>query len=97
MHIALNKRYLLLGLYEDDFPLSNAFIYIFKNVLRRTDEALYVHLFDVLCVDTSIWIFKWFTTCFIYTFPFELIKYAWEIIIQLGSIGIVTFAIGLTR
>ncbi len=43
-----------------------------------------------------MWVFKWFNSCFIYSFPLELVKYAWDIMIQLGSLGLVTFALSLT-
>ena len=35
VHLALNKRYMLLGLFEDGFPLSRTYAVIFKNVLKR--------------------------------------------------------------
>ena len=48
-------------------------------------------------VDVSMWVFKWFMTCFIYSFPVEMIKYAWEIMIQLGGLGIVAFAVSISN
>lgn len=50
-HIALNKRYMLLGLFEDGFPLSYVYIVIFKNLLRRKNIKLYTHLYDTVMVD----------------------------------------------
>lgn len=34
-HLALNQRYLILGLYEDGFPLAYIYTSIFKNMLKR--------------------------------------------------------------
>lgn len=97
VHIALNRKYLLLGLYEDGFPLCNVFCIVFKNILKRTNQPLYEHLFEVIMVDVSMWVFKWFITCFIYSFPIEMIKYAWEVMIQLGGLGIVTLAVSISN
>ena len=94
-HLAINKRYLILGLYEDGFPLSSLFSIIFQNMLKRMDKKLYNHIYDSLVIDDSIWIFKWFTTYFIYSFPLAMIKYVWDIIIELGSIGLIYFALSL--
>lgn len=44
-----------------------------------------------------MWIFKWFTTCFLYSFPIEMIKYPLDVAIQKGCFGIVTFALGITK
>jgi len=45
-HIALNKRYMLLGLYEDGFLLSNSYTIIFKNIISRKRKDLYNHMFQ---------------------------------------------------
>lgn len=43
-----------------------------------------------------MWVFKWFITCFTYSFPLEVAKYAWETMIQLGALGIIALAISIT-
>ena len=40
--------------------------------------------------------FKWFITYFIYSFPFEMIKYVFDIVIELGGIGLIKLAIAIT-
>ena len=37
IHIALNRRYMLLGLFEDGFPLSSVYTIIFRNMLKRNN------------------------------------------------------------
>jgi len=69
IHLVMNRRFLLLGLYEDGFPLANIYINIFKNILKRLDISLYNHIYNNLMLDDAMWIFKWFITCFIYSFP----------------------------
>jgi len=69
VHIAISKRYLLLGLFEDRFPLSDIYKNIFKNILKRINPLLFKHLYEDLHMNESVWVFKWFFTYFIYSFP----------------------------
>ena len=47
-------------------------------------------------VDVSMWVFKWFMTCFVYSFPLEIGKYAFDILVNLGGLGMVALAVSLT-
>lgn len=42
-----------------------------------------------------MWIFKWFITYYIYSFPFSLIKYIWNLVIEIGGFALVYFAVSL--
>jgi hypothetical protein len=94
-HLAMNRKYLLLGLYEDGFPLAAVYTLLFKNLLKRYDYELYNHIYNVLVLDDSVWIFKWFITYFIYSFPLQTIKFVWDLVIEIGGVGLVYFALGL--
>lgn len=95
VHLALNQRYMFLGLFEDGFPLSTVYIKIFKNMLKRVNAKLYHHLYETVFIDESLWVFKWFITFYLYSFPLEMCQYIWDIVISVGGIGLVTFAIAL--
>lgn len=43
-----------------------------------------------------MWVFKWFITCYLYSFPIEMIMYTWDFLIEVGCMGIVSFAVALT-
>lgn len=94
-HLALNQRYLILGLYEDGFPLAYIYTSIFKNMLSRLDSQLHDHLYNNLMLDESMWIFKWFITYYIYSFPFNTIKYIWNLVIELGGVALVYYALAI--
>ena len=47
-------------------------------------------------VDPSMWVFKWFITCFLYSFPVEMVHHLWDAFLQLGTRGLVSFALALT-
>lgn len=36
-------------------------------------------------------------TCYAYSFPLEMVKYVWDIVLQIGCLGIVTFAVGIAK
>jgi hypothetical protein len=38
VHLATNKKYMLLGLYEDGFPLYNILTTLLQNVLQRSNK-----------------------------------------------------------
>ena len=97
IQLAIHPNYLLLGLFEDSFPLSNVYMSIFKRILKRLNPKLYHHLIEKHELPDSIWIFKWFITYYLYSFPIEVCKYIFELVINLrqGGIGLVYFAIGL--
>jgi hypothetical protein len=95
VHLATNQKYMLLGLYEDGFPLYNLLTLLLQNALRRASHHLYLHMFVQLGVDASMWICKWFMTLYTYSFPPELVKYVLDLLIAVGTLGIVTFALAL--
>lgn len=41
VHIAINSKYLLLGLFEDGFPLTEIYKAIFKSIIKRENNQLY--------------------------------------------------------
>ena len=64
-HLAMNRGYLLLGLYEDGFPLANIFTLIFKktlsrfllllfHVLSRSDSSHQTHLHHFQILPSQI-------------------------------------------
>jgi hypothetical protein len=97
VHLATSKRYLFLGLYEDSFPLYLIFSLLFENVLKRTNNILSAHIFESLGIDASMWICKWFMTFYVYSFPKELIKYIWDLVIVVGNLGVVMVAVSLMQ
>ncbi len=42
-----------------------------------------------------MWICQWFMTFFVYSFPKELVKYIFDMILVIGNLGMVLFATSL--
>jgi hypothetical protein len=50
-------------------------------MLTRVNPSLANHIYNNLLLDEAMWVFKWFITCFIYSFPLEVVKYVWDAVI----------------
>lgn len=50
-----------------------------------------------LGVSDEIWIFKWFLTYFLYSFPKEVVETVWDITFTRGGIGQIYFAYAITE
>lgn len=59
---------LIIGLYEDFFPLTYFYCDLFWAMLEKIDKELYIWLKEINIPD-QMWIFQWFITFFIYSFP----------------------------
>ena len=46
-------------------------------------------------LDESAWVFKWFMTCYLSSFPIEMCQFVWDLVLNIGGIGLVYFAIAL--
>jgi hypothetical protein len=68
---------------------------LFRNLLKRMDQGLYHHLFESLMLDDSVWVFKWFITLYLYSFPLQVIRYVWDMVVEMGGIALVYFAVAL--
>lgn len=44
-----------------------------------------------------MWIFKWFITAYVYSLPFESIKYVWDYMMVVGGFGLIYFAVSLIK
>jgi hypothetical protein len=45
--------------------------------------------------DESAWIFKWFMTCYLCSFPLEMCKHIWDFVLCTSGLGFIKFAISL--
>ena len=46
-------------------------------------------------LDDAVWIFKWFITCFIYSFPLEVVKYVWDLVVERGALGLIYMGVAV--
>lgn len=51
--------------------------------------------FKKIGVSNEIWVFKWFMTYYIYSFPFEVVREIWDAVMVKGALMLVYFAVAL--
>lgn len=85
---------MILGLFEDHFPLVTLYCVLFKHLFASKLPKLFAQ-FTLLGVTDDLWIFKWFLTFYLSSLPITVIKPIWDFIFVVGSIGLVYLAIGL--
>ena len=71
--IATHHNMMCIGLYEDEFPLIRAYCSIFWEILYDKKPAIAQKIKQLLVYD-DLWIFQWFMTFFIYSFPLYLVR-----------------------
>ncbi|EAR86990.2 rab-GTPase-TBC domain protein (macronuclear) [Tetrahymena thermophila SB210] len=95
--LSFRPEYMLVGLFENGFPLLRFLEYVFEDLFKTHLNELYLHFKDQEIVNT-IWLTKWLMTLYLYSFPlskcirimdyvistniFALIYVALEILVQ---------------
>lgn len=60
------RRFLMLGMFEDGFPLVQLYMCIFKQKLEQLEPALADHL-EKAAIPLEAWLFQWLLTWFLYS------------------------------
>jgi hypothetical protein len=71
--MCIHPELMLIGLYEDDFPLCKLNCSLFWLLTKKLCPAAYEALKAANLPD-ELWIFQWFITFFIYSFPLSYIQ-----------------------
>ena len=96
VHMAMSPRFLLLGFFEDGFPMSYLYCNLLNYVFRENMPELHGH-FERLGVAGEAWMFKWFMTYYLYSFPLEIAKEVWTLIMLKGGVGMVYFGFAVLK
>jgi hypothetical protein len=78
--LMIHDKILAIGLYEDDFLLNRFYCEVFWNLLSIKLPKL-ADKIKKAKVQDEIWIFQWFISLFLYSFPTEYVKKFWDFII----------------
>jgi hypothetical protein len=74
----------LAGFYQCGFPLLMQYQAVFKDLFAELMPALHQH-FENEDFPESLWVHKWFSTLFLYSFPFDFCIRAWDNILAYGT------------
>ena len=83
--LGLDMRFHILGLFENNFPLVNFYVFIFWKLMKEKNEDLKIHL-EKLGVPDHAWISKWFMMLFLYSLPLDVICRVWDFIFSEESL-----------
>lgn len=79
--MGLDWRFHILGLFEDNFPLVNLYVFIFWKLMKESQDDLKKHL-EKLGVPDHAWISKWFMMLYLYSLPLDVVCRVWDFIIS---------------
>lgn len=79
--MGLDWRFHILGLFEDNFPLVNLYVFIFWKLMKENQDDLKKHL-EKLGVPDHAWISKWFMMLYLYSLPLDVVCRVWDFIIS---------------
>ena len=68
--LAEHPNFMLMGLYENDFPLLSFIEYLTNKMIKKHLNSVWKHL-KVINVYNSYWLTKWILTLFLYSVPIK--------------------------
>jgi len=94
--LARDHRFLAMGLFEKQFPLLEFYTFIFYEILQHKLPDLYKHIKSQNFPDL-LWLFKWFLTIFLYSFPPKQVLRIWDFILVRGLFSMIQVALGVVE
>lgn len=86
----------MLGFFEDGFPLSSIYVRFLNHIFKKNLPDLFNH-FEELGVAAEAWVFKWFMTYYLYSFPKIIAREVWNLLMLKGGIAMIYFAFSLLK
>jgi len=84
------------GLYSDRFPLLRALEKLFDQILLETMPALKEHL-ESIDFPKELWLQKWISTAFLYSFPKTYCVRLWDAILAYGFSHVLSITLSILR
>lgn len=86
----------LAGFFAQEFPLLERYLMIFDRLFEEILPNLHAH-FKSEGIPELLWIHKWFSTCFLYSFPLGLCIRIWDNIFVYGTKFILQASIAILK
>ena len=88
------RKYLMLGMFEDDFPLVQLYMAVFHQRLLEIEPMLAEHL-EKSAIPHEAWLFQWLLTWFVYSLEAEQAVLGRDFVIQRECLSIVAVALSV--
>ena len=94
--MCVHPELLLLGVYEDEFPLCKLYCEVFWKVLAVVAPKASLRLESAGLPD-EVWIFQWFISLFVYCFPLSYLMEMINFMIVKRFLAPVRLAVGIVQ
>ncbi|KAL4503348.1 hypothetical protein ABPG72_000954 [Tetrahymena utriculariae] len=94
--LARDPSFLFMGLFEETLPLMHVLICIFEKKFKIVLPELYEYFQNIL-LDSMLWVWKWFITVYLYSFPIEIVAKLWDYIIINGGLSTISLGLALAE
>jgi hypothetical protein len=84
------------GFFTEDFPLLNAYLYVFDHYFEKEFPLLFNH-FKELEIPHEVWIAKWFQTLYTICLPFNILIRFWDCLFSSGLQFLISFSLALVQ
>ena len=94
--LARDPKFLLMGIFDKDFPLLGFYVFVTYEVLRVRLPKVYNHIIEEQ-VPPELWLSKWFITLFVLAVPQRHVVRIWDYLFEVGLFGMVNIALGIIK
>eukprot|EP00825_Cyclidium_porcatum_P036497 TRINITY_DN386_c0_g1_i6.p1 TRINITY_DN386_c0_g1~~TRINITY_DN386_c0_g1_i6.p1 ORF type:complete len:295 (-),score=36.88 TRINITY_DN386_c0_g1_i6:8-892(-) len=87
---------MIIGLFENDFPFLKFLLYIFNKKFKEALPQIHAN-FTQQQLQDELWIWKWFLTQYLYSFPYEVVVRIWDYVISSNIFSCVSIALAILQ
>lgn len=92
--MTIHPELMLIGLYEDNFPLCRLYCELFWLITLKVCPEAY-RILKAANLPDELWIFQWFITLFLYSLPVSYIQDLLNFIVVKRYFAAVRLAVGI--
>ena len=95
LNLLKNERFMVIGLFDDCFPLVYFLNFLFHSKLRQADPEL-ANAIEESGLPDEVWLHKWFMSLFTGYFPTYFCSRVFDLVLCTDIFTLVSFAVALT-
>ncbi|EGR29665.1 TBC domain protein [Ichthyophthirius multifiliis] len=92
--LAEDPNFMLMGLYENDFPMLKFLEYCVGKSMKKYLKEVWNHIL-FLEIEYSYWLTKWILTLFLYSIPIQCCARLWDFLISNSIFGICELVVSM--
>ncbi|KRX05358.1 Rab-GTPase-TBC domain [Pseudocohnilembus persalinus] len=96
IELCRHKDFMIMGIFEQDFPVLNLILFIFKKKFQEHLPKLQEDFMEKGMID-QFWIWKWYLSLFVSNFPLEFSVRAWDYLVSTDIFAIIKISIAFLK